>query len=165
MSQRSGQRPASGVGMHRTLPRDSKELSKGDLKLHVGGGNVMSYRWIRRSVARPNHGGSVLEAMEALSTSQKAMGLPPTQNEAFLLVAVPGLFMTLDSMERTLGGLLEHNPRGELLLVSAPIQKLNIRVAEREAGGEREVSITITAQQQLCEKNLRGAIPLEIVVW
>lgn len=90
----------------------------GDLKLHVGGGNVMSYRWISRSVPRPNHGGSALEAMEALSTARQAMGIPSAQHEAFLLVAMPGLFMTLDSMERTLGGLLEHNPSGKLLLVS-----------------------------------------------
>lgn len=131
MSQRSGQRPVSGVSTHRALPRDRKEHVKGDLKLHVGGGNVMSYRWVARSIARPNHGGSVLEAMEALSASQEAMGIPPTQHEAFLLIAMPGLFMTLDSMERTLGGLLEHNPRGKLLLVSVPIQYLCHFVAER----------------------------------
>eukprot|EP00752_Nemacystus_decipiens_P001471 g1447.t1 len=57
--------------------------------------------------------------MEALSGSQEAMGIPSAQHEAFLLVAMPGLFMTLDAMERTLGGLLEHNPRGKLLLVGS----------------------------------------------
>lgn len=138
VSQRSGQRPVSGVGTHRTLPGDRKELAHGDLKLHVGGGNIMSYRWVTRSIARPKHGGSALEAMEALSTSQEAMGLPPTQHGAFLLVALPGLFMTLDSMEQTLGGLLEQNPRGKLLLVgdySLTLQSLWQRGRETKSGG------------------------------
>lgn len=133
VSPRSVQRPASGVGTNQNVPRDRKELAKEDLKLHVGGGNVMSYRWVIRSVARPNHSGNVLEAMEALSTSQEAMGFPPTQHETFLLVAMPGLFMTLDSMERTLGGLLEHNPRGKLLLVSV-FQEFYIRMPREIRG-------------------------------
>lgn len=78
----------------------------------------MSYRWVERAVARPNHVGNTLEAMNALNTSQEAMGLPVAQHEPFLLVAMPDLFMTLDSMERWLGGLLERNSRGKLLLVS-----------------------------------------------
>lgn len=117
---RSGQRPVSGgSGIYPNLPHDIRRGSgKGDPKLHIGGGNVMSYRWVTRTVAKPRHGGTVLEAMEALSGSQHAMGLPTTKHEPFLLVALPGLFMTLDSMERGLGGLLEHNNRGKLLLVS-----------------------------------------------
>lgn len=116
---RSAQRPDTGAGAHAKILNDKgKKLAKGDLKIHVGGGNVMSYRWVSRSVARPNHGGSTLEAMDALSTSQEAMGLPVARHEPFILVAMPDLLMTLDSMERWLGGLLEHNCRGKLLLVS-----------------------------------------------
>lgn len=116
---RSAQFSGTGVGAHANFfCSKEKELAKGDHKLHVGGGNVMSYRWVARSVAKPNHGGNTLEAMDALSTSQEAMGLPIAQHEPFLLVAMPDLFMTLDSMERWLGGLLEHNNRGKLLLVS-----------------------------------------------
>jgi len=121
----SGQRPASGgSSIHPKLPQNIKRGSvNGDLKLHVGGGNVMSYRWITRTVAKPSHGGTVLEAMEALNGSQHAMGIPTSDHEPFLLVALPGLFMTLDSMERGLGGLLEHNRRGKLLLVSVHVSK------------------------------------------
>lgn len=131
-SPRSGQRPVSGSGANpkktRHTPRDS---ANGDLKLHIGGGNVISYRWVTRTVAKPIHGGTVLEAMEALNGSQKAMGLPTTNHEPFLLVALPGLFMTLDSMERGLGGLLEHNNRGKLLLVSS---RMTQRVRRRVLG-------------------------------
>lgn len=93
--------------------------------------------------------------MEALRTSQKAMGLPPTQHEPFLLVAMPGLFMTLDSMERTLGGLLEHNPHGKLLLVSVPIQKLykyaHLVSRGRDLARERELSTTVVVKCSFCE--------------
>lgn len=123
----SAQRPVTGAGAHAKIRNDKvKELAKGDLKLHVGGGNVMSYRWVARSVARPNHGGSTLEAIDALGSSQEAMGLPVAQHEPFILVAMPDLFMTLDSMERWLGGLLEHNCRGKLLLVSVFFCKSHI---------------------------------------
>ncbi len=129
-SPRSGQRPVSGEsGIRPKLSHDTRRGSvKGDLKLHIGGGNVISYRWVTRTVAKPSHGGTVLEAMEALSGSQHAMGLPTTNHEPFLLVVLPGLFMTLDSMERGLGGLLEHNNRGKLLLVSVRNQYSLFRV-------------------------------------
>lgn len=111
---RSAQCRVPSVGAQTKLPT----VDRNELKLHVGGGNVMSYRWIARAVANPNHGGGVLGAMEALHTSQEAMGLQVAHHEPFLLIAVPGLFMTLDSMERWLGGLLEFNHHGKILLVS-----------------------------------------------
>lgn len=111
---RSAQCRVPIVGAQTKLPT----VNRNELKLHVGGGNVMSYRWITRAVAKPNHGGGVLGAMEALHTSQEAMGLQVAKHEPFLLIAVPGLFMTLDSMERWLGGLLEYNNHGKILLVS-----------------------------------------------
>lgn len=89
-----------------------------DTKVHVGGGNIMSYRWITRATARPGHNGSVLEATVALSTSREAMGLAVNRNEDFLLIILPDLLMTMDSMESRLGGILELNPHGRLLLVS-----------------------------------------------
>lgn len=77
----------------------------------------MSYRWITRTVSKPNHSGTVLEAMEGLSASRKAMGLRVVRREPFVLIVMPDLFMTIDYMEKWLGGLLQHNPRGRLLLV------------------------------------------------
>ena len=77
----------------------------------------MSYRWITRTVSNPNHGGTVLEAMEGLNASREAMGLRVVRHEPFLLIVMPDLFMTMDYMEQSLGGLLQHNPRGRLLLV------------------------------------------------
>ncbi|CAM9506461.1 unnamed protein product [Ectocarpus fasciculatus] len=112
---RSAQCRVPIVGAQTKLPTFNRK----ELKLHVGGGNVMSYRWITRAVAKPNHGGGVLGAMEALHTSQEAMGLQVAKHEPFLLIAVPGLFMTLDSMERWLGGLLEYNNHGKILLVGS----------------------------------------------
>lgn len=89
-----------------------------DTKIHVGGGNIMSYRWVTRATARPAHNGSVLEATVALSTSREAMGLAVDRKEDFLLIILPDLLMTMDSMESRLGGILELNPQGRLLLVS-----------------------------------------------
>lgn len=89
----------------------------------------MSYRWVTRAVAEPFHGGSVLAAIEALHTSRKAMGLRAAQQEPFILIVMPGLFMTLDSMERCLGGILEHNNRGKILLVSG-VKKTNVFAVE-----------------------------------
>lgn len=77
----------------------------------------MSYRWIARTVSKPNHGGTVLEAMEGLSASRETMGLGVVRRDSFVLIVVPDLFMTIDYMEKWLGGLLQHNPRGRLLLV------------------------------------------------
>lgn len=95
-----------------------KEKFEEDPKLHVGRGNIMTYRWVARVVSEPNYGGTVLEATEALSTSTEAMGLRNiAHQEHFLLIVMPDLFMTLGYMERWLGGLLEKNSRGRLLLV------------------------------------------------
>ncbi|CAM9559381.1 unnamed protein product [Scytosiphon promiscuus] len=96
-----------------------EDVAKEDFKVHVGGGNMMSYRWVTRAVAEPNYDGSVLAAMEALYTSQRAMGMQAAQQEPFFFIVMPGLFMTLDSMERCLGGMLEHNNRGKLLLIGS----------------------------------------------
>ncbi|CAM9993015.1 unnamed protein product, partial [Ectocarpus sp. 12 AP-2014] len=43
---RSAQCRVPSVGAHTTLPT----VNRNELKLHVGGGNVMSYRWIARAV-------------------------------------------------------------------------------------------------------------------
>lgn len=125
---RSAQHPVRGVCSHPTRAFGNRsELVKGDSKLHVGGGNVMSYRWVTRTVPETNHGGSVLAAMEALHTSQRAMGLCAAEQEPYILIVMPGLFMTLDSMERCLGGMLEHNNRGKLLLVSVARNNARVR--------------------------------------
>lgn len=77
----------------------------------------MSYRWITRTVSKPKHGGTVLEAMEGLNASREAMGLRVVRRQPFVLIVMPDLFMTIDYMEKWLGALLQHNPRGRLLLV------------------------------------------------
>ena len=93
-------------------------VAEKDLKLHVGGGNVISYRWVVRTSSESKHGATtVLEATKALNASQNAMGLHLPQEKEFLVVVMPDLFMTLNSMERWLGQILEQNPRGRLLLV------------------------------------------------
>lgn len=94
-----------------------KGLDREDAKLHIGEGNVMSYRWLSRTVVKPNCGGTVLQATEALNGSRDAMGLHVDQKKEFILIVMPDLFMTLDSLERWLGGVLEKNSRGQLLLV------------------------------------------------
>ena len=110
--------PSIGASSHAEWHHDGgKHVSDGDPKIHVGGGNIMSYRWITRTVSNPNHGGTVLEAMEGLNASREAMGLRVVRHEPFLLIVMPDLFMTMDYMEQSLGGLLQHNPRGRLLLV------------------------------------------------
>lgn len=110
--------PSISASSHAEWHHDRRtKVSDGDPKIHVGGGNVMSYRWITRTVSNVNHGGTVLEAMEGLTTSREAMGLGVIRRESFILIVMPDLFMTIDYMEKWLGGLLQHNPRGRLLLV------------------------------------------------
>lgn len=104
----------SRIETHGDNPRKRAEA---DAKIHVGRGNVMSYRWISRAASEPNHGGTALEAIEALSASQLAMGLELAQRDAFLVIVMPGLFMTVNYMERWLGGILKKRPDGRLLLV------------------------------------------------
>lgn len=86
---------------------------------------MISYRWvIRAPPSEPKIDGTVLEATGALKVSQNAMGLEPPdfpQQAAFLVIVMPDLFMTLDSMEKYLGGILEHNSCGRLLLVRKTI--------------------------------------------
>lgn len=110
-------RPGGSLPHGEKLHIQRKGATKGDPKLHVGRGNVVSYRWVARSASNPNHDGTTLEAMTALRSSQESMGLQLPQEVPFLVIAMPDLFMTVDSMERRLSGLLEQNSRGRLLLV------------------------------------------------
>lgn len=91
------------------------EAARGDLKLHVGGGNVMSYRWVSRAVRRSAYDGTALGATKALS--RQATGLHTPHKEEFLLIVLPDLFMTMDSMDRGLEGIFDKKPQGRLLLV------------------------------------------------
>lgn len=93
-------------------------ISRGDGKIHVGDGNIMSYRWVKRAATKPTHGGTVLEATKALSKCRESMGLHVMRKGEFLMIVLPDLLMTLDAMESRLGGILEQNPQGRLLLVS-----------------------------------------------
>lgn len=101
--------------------KSQKQLVDRDRKMHVGGGNIISYRWVTLAPpSEPKLDGTVLEATGALKVSQNAMGLEPLafpQQAAFLIIVMPDLFMTMDSMEKDLGGILEHNSGGRLLLV------------------------------------------------
>lgn len=113
---------------HLRRPRESKsqkQLVERDRKLHVGGGNIISYRWVTRAPPlEPKLDGTMLEATCALKVSQNAMGLEPLvlpQQAAFLIIVMPDLFMTMNSMEKYLGGILEHNSCGQLLLVRKTI--------------------------------------------
>lgn len=114
------------------------EASRRDSKIHVGAGNIMSYRWVRRATTRPEHGGTVLEATKALSKSRESMGLHVTRKAEFLLIVLPDLLMTLDSMESRLGGILGQNPQGRLLLVSQRIVSKIYFPHEYQNGGAGE---------------------------
>lgn len=120
IGRRYGQRAVTPIDPSSRVDRRiacGKGLGKEDAKLHIGEGNVMSYRWLSRTVVKPSFGGTVLEATEALSASRDAMGLHVDEKKGFLLIVLPDLFMTLDYLERWLGGILEQNSRGQLLLV------------------------------------------------
>lgn len=112
--------PAQEISSRVVRGRDGQDgpvKGKVDAKFHVGGGSVMTYRVVSRAISKPDHGGSDLEATDALGISQEAMGWSVTRQETFLLIVVPDLFMTLDSMEESVGGMLDQNSRGTLLLV------------------------------------------------
>lgn len=137
-TERGEWRPAHRIGPTRysqTQHGRRMEVSQ-EAKVHVGGGNVVSYRWVLRDYSSPAHDGTMLEATKALKLSREATGLHVNNDGGFLLIVLPDLFMTVDSMERWLGGILDQNPLGRILLVSATKSWVSV-VPMNRACGER----------------------------
>ncbi|CAM9091089.1 unnamed protein product, partial [Phaeothamnion confervicola] len=109
-------------------PASAAAIDSRDESLHVGGGVMVTFRWVvRRAAVGRSATGNALEKSATMRAAADALHCAGgvTAGAASLprdvtLVAVPGLFMTLDSMEVGIGSVLDVLPHGRLLLVGLP---------------------------------------------
>lgn len=90
----------------------------GDCNFPLGHGNVMCYRWITSLAPISKHMDSMSDAGASFEFSRRILKFHTGGAGELLIIALPDIFMTLDSMQRCLGQLLERNHVGRMLLVS-----------------------------------------------
>jgi pimeloyl-ACP methyl ester carboxylesterase len=93
-----------------------------DCFCHLEGDTVLTYRVLRSSPRpRAHKHGSVLEDMaDARLAAQALHLLSPQLSSGFMLLVLPDVTMTLDSLQTALGPLLDRYANGSVLLVGLP---------------------------------------------